>query len=463
MNPRLRHHWLQLRSSFWFVPALMTLAAVALAFVTVGIDDRWEHNLDGRWWLFEPRADGARAVLMTIAGSMITVAGVVFSILVVALTLASQQYGPRLLRGFMRDTSNQVVLGIFIATFLYSLLVLGTVQGGDESAFVPQLSVSVALVLAVASVGVLIYFLHHAATSIRSASVIAAAGRDLDESAWRTFPGLIGSATGDERAEDGQNGSVAEALPSDFDSAAVPIPSSASGYLQSIDPTALLEVASESDLVLRVAIRPGHHVLAGRPLAYVHPRERVTDQVVAAVDSAFILGDQRTAEQDVEFAIEELVEIAVRALSTGVNDPFTAILSIDRLTVSLAQLAAQEDVSPLRFDDTGTLRVVAYPQRFAELVPAAFNRLRQSAVGDVAVAIRLLESIVQLVSRAREPEARTALVRQAQMLVEEAERASIHPADLDDIRDRTRQVMASALLQDDDAGETALPSSDSRD
>ena len=238
--------------------------------------------------------------------------------------------------------------------------------------------------------GVLIFFLHHAAISMRSANVIAVAGRELDAAAGRMFPQGIGYPR--ESADD--DGQPDEApLPGGFDEDAAPVTSNDFGYLQSIDGAGLIQLATSRDLVLRIGVRPGHYVLRSSPLLHAWPAERIDDQVAAEINRAFILGSERTAEQDVEFAIEELVEVAVRALSPGVNDPFTAIRCIDRLTASLESLAARPATTPFRHDSAGELRIVAYPQPFSALVAAAFNQIRQAGARDVSVTIRILESL----------------------------------------------------------------------
>ncbi|MBC7706367.1 MAG: DUF2254 domain-containing protein, partial [Rhodoferax sp.] len=165
--------WDRLRSSLWFVPATMAFLAVALAVAAVELDkavaDDWLLSLG---WSYSGGAEGASLVLGTVAGSMIAIAGAVFSMTLVALSLASSQLGPRLLRNFMRDTVNQVVLGTFVATFVYCLLVLRTIRRADEVAFVPHLSVTIGVLLAIVSVGVLIYFIHHISVSIQADQVV---------------------------------------------------------------------------------------------------------------------------------------------------------------------------------------------------------------------------------------------------------------------------------------------------
>jgi uncharacterized membrane protein len=186
---RLLSLWERVRSSYWFVPSLMLLASIGLAFLMLVIDDHVDsERLRETAWFHRHETSGARELLSTIAGSMITVAGVTFSITIVALTLASSQYGPRLMRSFMRDPGNQIVLGTFIATFMYCLLVLRTIRDAEDDRFIPYLAITVAILLAVLSLGVLIYFIHHTAASIQVANLVARVGESLEKGIDKLYP-----------------------------------------------------------------------------------------------------------------------------------------------------------------------------------------------------------------------------------------------------------------------------------
>lgn len=379
----------KLRSSFWFLPTLMAGIAVALAVSMVALDEavtaEWLH-----WWgwAYTGGAQGASAVLQTIAGSMITIAGVVFSLTLVSLSLASSQYGSRLLRSFMRDTMTQVVLGTFLATFLYCLLVLRTIRWAEEGAFVPHLSVTLGVLFAIASLWVLIYFIHHVAVSIQADEIVARVSADLVERIDGLFPEETSrgeAATSDTPESAG--------VPPDFSDRALPIGSCLDGYLQIVDTGALLRTAREADVILRLERRPGQYVVKDYPLVRAWPAERVNAKLKADVNRAFVLGNQRTSVQDVELAVQELVEIAVRALSPGINDPFTAIVCVDRLGSALCRLARRDIPSPYRLDEERRLRLIACPSTFSGIVDSAFNQIRQYASGSVAVTLRLLEVI----------------------------------------------------------------------
>lgn len=417
--------WDYLRASLWFVPTVMALAAVASAFGTVTLDERmtaeWLSHLG---WRYTGGAEGASLMLSTLAGSMIAIAGTVFSLTLVALSLASTQLGPGLLRNFMRDTANQVVLGTFLATFLYCLLVLRTIRRADEMVFVPQLSVSIAILLGIASLGVLIYFIHHVSVSIQTEEVVARVGRDLIRGIDRLFPGHLGQPEPQDAA------ALSDASLSDtFERDARLVGAGEDGYLQRIDGDTLLALAERENVQMRLERRPGQYLVKGHALLTVWPGDRVDDELVHQLHAAFVVGHQRTAAQDVEFPIIQLVEIAVRALSSGINDPFTAIACVDRLGSGLCRLAVRDMPSVRRFDTQGSLRLVAPGCTFVGLLDTAYNQIRQNARANPVVLTRLLETIAQIASVAYRTEDRAALARHAAMLVRAGREALSEPED----------------------------------
>ena len=425
METLLLKYWDRLRSSFWFVPAVMAVLAVALALSAVEFDKADEGWLQGLGWIYSGGAEGASQLLGTVAGSMIAIAGTVFSMTLVALSLASSQLGPRLPRNFMRDTANQVVLGTFVATFVYCLLVLRTIRRADEVAFVPHLSVSIGMLLAIVSIGVLIYFIHHVSVSIQADQVVARVGKELEKGIDRLFPGHLGKPG----AKVAKAPSEAD-LPESFAREARPVNALDDGYLQMIDADALMKLAGEEDLLLRLERRPGHYLVKGRAMVMVWPGERVTETLVEKINEAFVLGNQRTAAQDVEFSFHQLVEIAARALSPGINDPFTAVACVDRLGSGLCRLAEREMPSTHRFDGDGRLRLVALASSFAGIVDTAFNQIRQSARSNPAVAIRMLDAIAQIADHVQRPPDAACLQRHADMIVRAAREAVPEADDL---------------------------------
>jgi uncharacterized membrane protein len=437
MKMRLLYFWESVRTSFWFIPALMVFSAIALSMIMVTVDSRI--SLDGyRGFAFAYTGapDGARSVLSTIAGSMITVAGVAFSITIVALTLASSQFGPRLLRNFMQDTGHQVVLGTFIATFIYCLLILRTVHGVGDEVFVPSLSVTFAVVLALINVGVLIYFIHHVAGSIQADQVIASVYGELVVHMKRLFPEELGY-----ERESGGPDRVVQKPEIDRNRHSHRLGTSQNGYLQAIESEGLFALARQHDLVLHLHYQPGKFIVPGSTLVTVQSHERLEDEVAEQIVDSFVLGAQRTPEQDAEFAIHQLVEVAVRALSPGINDPFTAIACIDRLGSALCCLTNRAFPSPYRYDDEGRLRVIAKPITFEGITNAAFDQIRQYGRSSVAVTIRLLEALHLIAVQTRHPDQRQAILRQAHMLERGSRDAFSEAEDREDVHQRYHAVL----------------------
>lgn len=450
MMSQLASVWDRIRSSFWFLPSILIVLAIVAGLGVVAIDE--VVSMKNPWlrgWIYTGSAEGARTILGTIAGSMITIAGVVSSLTLVALTLASSQLGPRLLRNFRRDTTNQIVMGAFLATFLYCLLVLRTIRGEDAGAFVPAISISFGVLLALVSLGILIYFIHHVAVSIQSDEMVARVTDELYDTIDRLFPATVG--------EDKSPAAAAREmkLPEDFDREARRVASRDDGYVQMIEPDALMKLAVRKDAVIRIERRPGHYVAMGYPLVRVWPPERVDDEFISEVNDAFIIGSHRTPLQDVEFCINQLVEVALRALSPGINDPFTAVTCVDRMGSGLARLAGRQMPSPFRADEEGRLRVVARPVRFSAIVDAAFDQVRQCSRCNAAVSIRLLETIAEVADVVTRSEDREALHRQAEMIARGAREGVEEELDRKETEERfgrVREKLAQAEAETERGG-----------
>lgn len=436
---RLRALWESMRATYWVVPSAMAFAAVGLSFAMIQLDQAAAAQLLDRWsWVYTGGPAGARAVLSTIAASMITVAGVTFSITIVALTLASQQFGPRLLRNFLKDLGNQVVLGSFISTFLYCLLLLRTVRGNDDSNFTPHLAVTVGVALAMLSLGVLIFFIHHVATSIQASHVIANVGGELDAAIERMFPDDIGEgpAAGRDAREQPPCG-----LPGADRGAPHTVAAATTGYVQALASARMLELAGEHNLTIRIDAQPGGFVRVGTPLATLWPAPQPPDACDEDVRDAFIIGADRTGAQDAGFFVKQLVELALRALSPSINDPGTARTCIDRLEQALCHLAGRRIPSPYRYDEDGTLRVVAPPVTFVNLLDLAFEEIGRYGSASVSVMSRLLEAVRDLAACTRREEDRQALVRHADVLAGRARRACPHEPDRSQIDELHRAAL----------------------
>jgi uncharacterized membrane protein len=424
MGTRISYIVEWLRNSYWFVPAVMLVGAALLAWATTSLDELAEPEETpyvGEL-IFSGGTDGAHEVLSTIASSMITVAGVVFSITIVSLQLASSQFGPRMLANFMRDRGNQLTLGTFIAAFLYSLLVLRTIRSDDPDS-VPHLSVTVALLLAVAGLVVLVYFIHHVATTIQAPNLVNALAGELRRATDHLFPDV-------DEVEDVRPPEVHPGLPEDFEARSRQVTPQGAGYVQVIDVGRLVRIAQEHDLLVRIETRPGRFLVKNSRFVSAYPSERVGDDVAAGISGTVVTGARRTDRHDIEFPIKQMVEIAVRALSPGINDPFTASTCVDQLGAGLGELAGRALPSPYVVDGDDALRVVVGdPVTWERLVGAAYDQIRQCAESHTPVYLHLLEALTRVVGCVRNPSRLDPLVRQAELVLEAAVRRVESEAD----------------------------------
>ncbi len=426
-NVKLSKLWDSLHSSYWFLPAVMAIIATALAFTMLMLDRSGKANIN-YWWSYTGGADGARSLLGTVAGSMVSVAATAFSITIVALQLAASNFGPRLLRNFMQDTGNQVVLGTFISTFIYCLLVLRTIHGEGDGygQFVPQLSITCGTLLAIISIAVLIYFIDHASTIIQASHIIENVCDDLDRGIDRLFPRKIGRSVPEEQG-------IGE-ISDNFESLACPVRVDNNGYIQAIDDEELIKIAQKHNLLLRLESRPGKFIVKDSNLVMVFPGESVNQKLTKQINNAFILGRERSEQQDIEFPIDQLVEIALRALSPGINDPFTAIRCVDRLGAGLSRLAQKDFPSPYRYDDNNKLRAIAFGVTFEGLVDTAFNAIRQYARSDTSVTIRLLEAIANIATYTSNQKYQAILQRHAEMILRGSQEGLSEELDRNDVQ-----------------------------
>jgi uncharacterized membrane protein len=419
MLARLWMLWTRARDSLWFLPGVLTLLATALAFVVTHV----ERNDMVPWvveksFFFGGGVEGARGVLNAIAGGLITVTGVVFSVTIVALQLASSQFTPRVLRNFTADRGNQLVLGVFIATFTYTLLILRTIRtgGSDEEPFIPRLGVTIAVVLVLVSIGFLIFFINHAARSIQVSFILDRVARRTLGDVYRLFPERIGRAT---------EGHPPDPRRPDEDSA--PVCAAESGYLQAVDTNTLFQMGERKRMVIGMEPYIGDFVLAGQPLARVSPPQAVDEEVVGTVRTAFVLGPERTPEQDVEFGIIEISDIALKALSPGINDPTTAFRCIDRLAEILLAMGTREPPRARRTRE-GHVHYIARYTSFERAVGLAFDQIRHFGASNPALAKKLLEAVTRLAGLVP-PHRRAPLDAQAEAVLRSVRSIAEEPAD----------------------------------
>ena len=412
---KARYNWDRLKVSFWFAPAIMALAALVLARVMYWVDMSIPNELlENSHLILSGSVDQLRTVLVTIGTTTLATAGVVFTLLTLPLSTVAAQYGSRLIRLFLGDRTTQLVLGMFVATFVYCIAAATSVPPVEVQPEGPQVTATVGLLLMTATFGSLIVLVQHISTMLQAPQIAAAAGAQLLDVVLAEIPDEVRS--GDGQRQTGQG--AAEPL---VETDGYPVRASKAGYIQYVDPEYLLTLATERDLVVRLPRQPGHFVGRGAVVAHVWPADRVDERLDEQIRGAFRLGSQRTPTQDVECAVNQPVEMAVRAMSAAINDPFTAMTCLDHIGEGLALFIRQGEKGPNIHDREGRLRLVFEPVAFDKLLSAAFDMLRHASCDNATVLLHMLEVIDIIGREAKTPEARQALSRHVGLIQAESQ------------------------------------------
>lgn len=411
MMNRLRAALETLGDVFWLRPAVIVAAGVMLGALAIWAEASTVGTaLSSIGWFYSGGEAGARALLGAVASSTIGVAGTIFSITVAALSLASGQMGPRLLRNFTRDGGNQVALGIFLGTFSYSLVLLRSVRSADEGGFIPHIGITGAMLLALLCVGTLIWFVHHIANGINVNVVIDLVHQDLSDAIFALT------------SEVASMSSPAAPL------AGTPIALAKSGYLRTVDDEALADWAAGRRTALTMLVRPGDYILPGLPVAEIAD-PMAADAARVELAAACSVGSRQAAAQDLEFAVRQLVEVAVRALSPGINDPFTAIAVLDHLGGALSEMVPRHLAGNVLLRD-GSVALHRQVTDYAGLCDAMFHMIRENAAGSAAVLIRLIDVLRKVLQVEKQPARQAILLQHAQLALEVGRASITDPAGL---------------------------------
>ena len=397
MITRLLNLYERLRSSLWVVPALLTVGAFILSQLTM-LADAWIQQAGIQVPLLFPGGlQGARHVLGALVASMVSLTTISFSMMMVVLTLASSQFGPRVLRNFLSDRVNQVALGVFVATFVYCLGVLSRVPESDGSSMdTPRLAVTLAVALTLLSLGTLISFIHHIARSIQASQVVMRAHGELQRSIRTVYPDL------DDETKPADPPAAAPERPA---GPAREVRAERPGYLQAIATDEVLKFARTHDAWVQLHLKPGQFVNSGDRVAEVWARSEPppTEALAKSARDWLVLGPERTGEQDVQFGFRQITEIATRALSPGINDPATAVSCIDYIGEALADLAARRQPPTVSCDEDGRPRCQRPQDQFTDIAAVVFDNLRVYGRGHPEVMRRLVAVLAHLAPRLQEP------------------------------------------------------------
>ncbi len=437
----IRRRWALLREAIdtrlWPIPLLAIIAAVILGVFLPMLDARVDEKLSDVVVavLFNGGPESARAVLSTIAGSIITATSLTFSLTVVALQLASSQASPRLLRLFSSDRMVHTTLATFLGTFTFSLMVLRSVQNSTDetAAAVPSISITLCLLLTLTSIVMLTLFLAHLAKQLRVETML----RNVHRETKRTID-LVRTTT-----EDGPAEVPPDIRPKKF----YVVDASHSGFLLSTSRSRVVSIATDLDLVVEEEHSVGASVIAGVPIVSWWPRSGELPEDFdregfdRVIRSAYTTGYERTSSQDIGFGLRQLVDITIRALSPSVNDPTTAVHSLSHISAILGLIVDLPAQPAALVDDDGTIRVIVRPHRFDALLNLAVDQPRLYGAGDPDVAARLFLLLREVAINTSKPHHKKSIQAQYERL-----QASVDAADYDE-RDRTRFRELAASVQ----------------
>ncbi|MFP4106557.1 MAG: DUF2254 domain-containing protein [Phycisphaerae bacterium] len=418
-----------IRANLWFLPTVMGICGALLAPVLMYLDGLMGQALP---WLSGGSVAGVRSLLTALIGALVSAMSIVLSITVVALTLAASQLGPRILRNLIRDRRTQHTVGVMVAALLYcmtSLLVIGRLGGTER---IPHLTVLGGFVAACVSLGALIHYVHRAALSMQAPYVIIQVSRELDRLIDRIYP----------EAEKRDPDTESAQLPADPEGDRKEVYRVLSGgndYIQAIRLETLMSVATEWDFHVKLLRRPGHFTLKGEPLAAVYGYREPDEKAVKRLNDAVMTGRRRTTVQDLEFILLELVEIASRALSPGINDPQTACDCTRRLGAALCKIATRPEPPRLFRDAQQIPRVLVNRTSFEGLCNVSFNEIRHYAADSPSVLICLLEMLLEIAERAQTEAHRQAVLKHARMVQRACEKLP-EPHDREDAARRFNAI-----------------------
>ncbi|MBE2234763.1 MAG: DUF2254 domain-containing protein [Anaerolinea sp.] len=422
-----RYRWDRLKVSFWFAPALMALVAVLLAWTMYWVDSRIPNEaLQNSRFVLSGTVAELRSALLNMAGTVLATAGVVFTLLTLPLSTVAAQYGSRLLRLFLGDRTTQSVLGMFVGAFVYCVAGALSIPPVEVQPQGPQLTATVGLYLMLATFASLIVLVQHISTMLQAPNIAAAAGAELLDAVSADIPDEVTSGDDDrgglQQRTDVQGSPATPTVKnSALETEGYPVRARRAGYIQYIDPDILSAVAREKNLVVHLLRKPGHFVRRGGLVALVWPASQIDEPLEREIRHAFQIGNVRTPTQDVKYAVNQLTEMAVRAMSPAINDPFTAMTCLDYIGEGMALFIRQGERTALSFDMDDRLDFALEPVTLDELLSAAFDMLRHASCDNASVLLHMLETIDVMGQETKAPEARRQLLRHVSLIQAESQ------------------------------------------
>lgn len=425
----VRYTWDRLKVSFWFAPLVMSFMAILLSRLMIWLDARIpDQILENSHIILSSNVDQQRTLLVGMATSILATAGVVFSLLTLPLSTVASQYGSRLLRIFLGDRTTQFVLGMFVGAFVYCIASATSIPPIAVQSEGHQLAATFGLLFMLASFASLILLVQHISIMLQAPQIAAAAGTELMEVVRTEIPDNASSLA--ERSQTSQQ------TPILVETEGYPIRVRRAGYIQYIDPGYMVTLVQQQDLVIRLLCKPGHFVSPGDVVARVWPIGSVDKKLGKQLCRAFVIGKVRTPTQDVEYAVNQLVEMALRAMSPAINDPFTAITCLDYIGNGLAHFAGEVKGTSNLYDRDNKLRLIYEPVRFDELLNAAFDMLRHASCDNASVLLHMLEVIAGVGQATTNIDRRHQLIRHISLIQTESRAGALIEQDRQLIQQR---------------------------
>jgi uncharacterized membrane protein len=441
-DTKLLKNYDAIKTSFWFTPCLILFLTITSCTILLFID--LYAGLDSVHWLaflYHADANITRSLLTTIASSVMTVVSITFSITIVALTTASSQFGPRLIRNFMEDKSTQIVLGVFISLFIYCLILVRMTNDFAKGHFLPGLTFAGAIAMTLCGILLLIYFIHHVSQNLQSDNIIDNVYSELQYSINQIFKQQKKEedTTSNKKSAITKPNIESELISPVNKREAIPLKSPACGYIQTINYAHLTKVMKKLDGYLEVSVNPGDFVVNLMVTMNCHIKH-LSKEDEKSLHNGFTLGPKRTPIEDPEFAVHQLIEIALRALSPGINDPYSAIACVDKLTAMICNLTQEHFPQGTTYDEDGIKRVSYKTTSFQNLANIAYDQIRQYSQTCLAVQLRLLEGLIRVAEQASLSTHWTFVRHQKQMIEHSLKQQNLIDLDKKEVTNRLQTL-----------------------
>ncbi|NCT41482.1 MAG: DUF2254 domain-containing protein [Alphaproteobacteria bacterium] len=437
---KIYNYWQLLKSNLWFVPAAFCIGFLAFTASLYYVEITYLHDLEYPSFLFQGSTDDAKSVTIALMSAMITMATLAISITMVVLSLAASQLGPRLIRSFMSDQKTKDFIGLFFGAVMACFVLTIILHSRGSQMVTPQLTISVVFVICAINLFIFLGFVHHVAQSSIADNVILKVSNDLKSALNRLTKDIIKKRY--EASKD--NGE----WPKDFEQMSTRIVFERSGYVQNIDYDAIMDIACNHDLRVRVDFKAGRYIVEGEDGLRIYSKVKdKTDDIEKRIKNTFIIGNQHTATQDISYSIRHLVEIAIRALSPGINDSFTAMSVLDHLSGALAILFEKETPAEDFYDDEGIKRMHAKQSDEADIILSAFDQIRFHGRGTPSMIRHLLKKFKPMAELAKDKATKTAIIKQLNAIAHDLKTMNDSEPDIEDLRIATDELIA-ALKQE---------------